>query len=220
MRRSASSIGAARTTPLGYASIPFSETVDLATLGPNSVTLTSRKGGLNNNAFDAGDAPSHVRVAFNPNTNTMIIVPTALLGNDTYRYSLQNMKATNGDPLTHPGGTLPVTDTFVLNIPAPAPHAVSATAGFASLSQTAWGTAGPGAVGGTVGAGVEWALSDKWSVAGEYLYMRLGANSLVLQTAPLGDGCTPGGTPSCQLNVSQSAFSNNVARLKINYKIF
>jgi outer membrane immunogenic protein len=96
----------------------------------------------------------------------------------------------------------------------------SFTAGFASLSQTAWGTAGPGAVGGTVGAGVEWALSDKWSVAGEYLYMRLGANSLVLQTAPLGDGCTPGGAPSCQFNVSQSAFTNNVVRLKINYKIF
>jgi outer membrane immunogenic protein len=96
----------------------------------------------------------------------------------------------------------------------------SFTDGFASLPQTAWGTAGPGAVGGTVGAGVEWALSNKWSVAGEYLYMRLGANSLVLQTAPLGDGCTPGGTPSCQFNVSQSAFTNNVVRLKINYKIF
>ena len=96
----------------------------------------------------------------------------------------------------------------------------SFTAGFSSLSQTAWGTAGPGAVGGTVGAGVEWALSNKWSVAGEYLYARLGATSLALQTAPLGDGCTPGGTPSCQLNVSQSAFTNNVVRLKINYKIF
>ena len=92
--------------------------------------------------------------------------------------------------------------------------------GFSSLSQTGWGTAGPGAVGGTVGAGVEWALGNKWSVAGEYLYARLGANSLAFQTAPLGDGCNPGGTPSCQLNVSQSAFTNNVVRLKINYKLF
>jgi outer membrane immunogenic protein len=92
----------------------------------------------------------------------------------------------------------------------------SFTAGFSSTSATTWGTAGPGAVGGTVGAGVEWALNNKWSVAGEYLYARLGANSLTLQTAPFGGGCTP----SCQLNVSQSAFTNNVARLKINYRIF
>jgi outer membrane immunogenic protein len=96
----------------------------------------------------------------------------------------------------------------------------SFTAGFSSLSQTTWGTSGPGAVGGTVGAGVEWALGNKWSVAGEYLYARLGATSLAFQTAPLGDGCNPGGTPSCQFNVSQSAFTNNVVRLKINYKLF
>jgi len=96
----------------------------------------------------------------------------------------------------------------------------SFAAGFSSLSQTLSGTAGPGAFGGTVGAGVEWALGNKWSVAGEYLYARLGTTSLALQTAPLGDGCNPGGTPSCQLNVSQSAFTNNVVRLKINYKIF
>ncbi len=96
----------------------------------------------------------------------------------------------------------------------------SLTLGFPTLSQTATGSAGPGAVGGTVGAGLEWALGNKWSVAGEYLYARLGATSLALQTAPVGDGCSPGGTPSCQLNVSQSSFSNNLVRLKINYKIF
>jgi len=96
----------------------------------------------------------------------------------------------------------------------------SLTAGFSTLSQTYSGSAGPGVYGGTVGAGLEWAFGDKWSVAGEYLYARLGATSLALQTAPLGGGCSPGGVPSCQLNVSQSEFSNNVVRLKINYKIF
>jgi len=96
----------------------------------------------------------------------------------------------------------------------------SMTFGFSSLSETAASGAGSTAVGGTVGAGLEWALGNKWSVAGEYLYARLGATSLVFQTAPLGAGCTPGGTPSCQLNVSQSSFSDNVVRLKINYKIF
>jgi outer membrane immunogenic protein len=94
------------------------------------------------------------------------------------------------------------------------------TFGFSSLSETAWLGRGSTAVGGTVGAGLEWALGNKWSVAGEYLYARLGATSLVFQTAPLGAGCTPGGTPSCQLNVSQSSFSDNVVRLKLNYKIF
>jgi outer membrane immunogenic protein len=94
------------------------------------------------------------------------------------------------------------------------------TFGFPSLSETAALGRGSTAVGGTVGAGLEWALGNKWSVAGEYLYARLGATSLVLQTVPLGAGCTPGGTPSCQLNVSESSFTNNVVRLKINYKIF
>jgi outer membrane immunogenic protein len=94
------------------------------------------------------------------------------------------------------------------------------TFGFPSLSETAGSGKGSTAVGGTVGAGLEWALGNKWSVAGEYRYARLGATSLVLQTVPLGAGCTPGGTPSCQLNVSESSFTNNVVRLKINYKIF
>jgi outer membrane immunogenic protein len=94
------------------------------------------------------------------------------------------------------------------------------TFGFPSLSETGALGRGSTAVGGTVGAGLEWALGNKWSVAGEYLYAQLGATSLVFQTAPLGAGCTPGGTASCQLNVSESSFSNNIVRLKINYKIF
>jgi outer membrane immunogenic protein len=92
--------------------------------------------------------------------------------------------------------------------------------GLPALGETYTGAAASTAVGGTVGAGLEWALGSKWSVAGEYLYARLGATSLAFQTAPLGAGCSPGGTASCQLNVSQSSFSDNVVRLKINYKIF
>jgi outer membrane immunogenic protein len=94
------------------------------------------------------------------------------------------------------------------------------TFGFPSLAETAALGKGSTAVGGTVGAGLEWALGNKWSVAGEYLYARLGPTSLVLQTVPLGAGCTPGGTPSCQLNVSESGLTNNIVRLKLNYKIF
>jgi outer membrane immunogenic protein len=95
----------------------------------------------------------------------------------------------------------------------------SVTAGFPLLSETANGGATNTAVGGTVGAGLEWALGNRWSVAGEYLYARLGATSLSFQTAPLGAGCSPGGVASCQFNVSESSFSNNIVRLKINYKI-
>jgi outer membrane immunogenic protein len=95
----------------------------------------------------------------------------------------------------------------------------SVAAGFPLLSETANGGRASTAVGGTVGAGLEWALGNRWSVAGEYLYARLGATSLTLQTAPLGAGCTPGGVASCQFNVSESSFSNNIIRLKINYRI-
>jgi outer membrane immunogenic protein len=95
----------------------------------------------------------------------------------------------------------------------------SVAAGFPLLSETANGGRASTAVGGTVGAGLEWALGNRWSVAGEYLYARLGATSLTLQTAPLGAGCTPAGVPSCQLNVFESSFTNNIVRLKINYRI-
>ena len=68
----------------------------------------------------------------------------------------------------------------------------SVTAGFSSLSQTLNGAATNTVVGGTVGAGVEWVLGNRWSVAGEYLYARLGSNSLSFQTAPLGRAARPG----------------------------
>jgi outer membrane immunogenic protein len=52
----------------------------------------------------------------------------------------------------------------------------SFAAGFPLLSETANGGRGSTAVGGTVGAGLEWALGDRWSVAGEYLYAPAGGH--------------------------------------------
>jgi hypothetical protein len=124
--------GSTRTTPLGYVSIPFSEAVNLASLGATTVTLTGQKGGLNNGALDAADAPLNVRIAFNPNVNTMIIVPTVLVGNDTYHYSIGAMSAANGDPLTNPGGNLPLTGTFVVAVGV-RPAAIESHASLASL---------------------------------------------------------------------------------------
>jgi outer membrane immunogenic protein len=92
--------------------------------------------------------------------------------------------------------------------------------GFPSVADTAAGAAAATPIGGTVGAGLEWALGNRWSVAGEYLYARLGGSSFSFVTAPLGAGCTPGGVASCQLNVSESSFSNSIVRFKVNYKLF
>lgn len=111
--------GPARKTPFGYATIPFSETIDLSSLGPSSVMLVTQLGGLNNNGLDKADTPLNAQFAFNPNTNELIIVPTVVTGNDIYRYFLSGIKATNGDPLTNPGGKLPVTDGFAISVPAP-----------------------------------------------------------------------------------------------------
>lgn len=115
--------GPARTTPFGYASIPFSESLDLSKAGRFSIMLTPQRGGLNDNAPDSADTTLNARVAFNPNVNELIVVPTVPTGNDIYWYSLNNLKATNGDPLVNPGGTLPVRDSFALAIPASIPAA-------------------------------------------------------------------------------------------------
>jgi subtilase family serine protease len=107
-----------RSTPFGYASIPFSQTVNLAALGRYSVMLTPQSGGLNNNAFDTADTPLNAQIAFNPNDNALIIIPTVLLTYDTYLYSLNNIQSTAGNKLTNPGGKLPVYDTFQLSVTA------------------------------------------------------------------------------------------------------
>lgn len=119
--------GPARKSPFGYASIPFSETIGMNSLSRSSVRLVPQAGGLNNNGADAADSSLNARIAFNPNTNTMIIVPTVLTGNGVYRYYLGTMKAINGDPLTNPGGQLPVTDSFSVAVPSKQPAVQSQT---------------------------------------------------------------------------------------------
>ena len=126
--------GSPLAAPFGYASIPFSEAVNLSTVGRFSVQIVPQKGGLNNTAFDTADPPLNAKIAFNPNTNTMIVVPTVPVGNDVYLYSLGSMKATNGDPLVNPGGTLPIYNSFSVN--APAPHALVANNGLSGNAFT------------------------------------------------------------------------------------
>ena len=89
----------------------------MSSLKRYSVRLVPQKGGLNNNGPDVADAPLNAKLAFNPNTNTLIIVPTVPIGNDVYRYYLAGFKATNGDVLT---GV--VSDTFSVSIPAAKPR--------------------------------------------------------------------------------------------------
>ena len=105
-----------RTTPFGYVSIPFSETVNMSSLGRRSVRLVSQRGGLSNTAFDAADAPINARLAFNPNLNEMILVPTVPLANDQYLYAITNIKAVNGDALTNPGGAATYYASFTLQV--------------------------------------------------------------------------------------------------------
>lgn len=102
-----------RTTPFGYASIPFTEPLDMTSLGRFAVKLTLQAGGINQNGFDAADAPINAKLAFNPNTNTLIVVPTVTLGSGTYLYTIGHMKAKNGDSL---GGT-PLYTKFTVQLP-------------------------------------------------------------------------------------------------------
>jgi uncharacterized protein YjdB len=120
--------GAPLTTAFAYASIPFSENVDLSSLSRYSVRLVPQKGGLNNNGPDPADGPLNAKLAFNPNTRTLIIVPTVPIGNDVYRYYLSAMKATNGDPLVNPGGQIPVSDSFAVAVAALKPKVQAAPA--------------------------------------------------------------------------------------------
>ena len=104
-----------RTSPFGYASVPFTEPLDMTSVHRFSVMLTLQAGGVNNNAFDAGDAALNAKLAFNPNTNTLILVPTVLLGNGTYLYTINTVKATNGDSL----GSTPIYVRFTVSSPSP-----------------------------------------------------------------------------------------------------
>ena len=99
---------------LGYVSVTFSEPIQRASMGRFSAMLIPQTSGLTTGTSGYADVPMNAKVAFNPNTNQVIIVPTQLLGNTIYLYSLSNIKATNnGDSLTSQGGA-PVFSTFQL----------------------------------------------------------------------------------------------------------
>ena len=82
-------------------------------------------------------------MAFNPNTNVLIIVPSQPTGNDLYLYSLSNLQAPNGDPLLNnagqpagANGNAPYFQTFELAVSSPA-AAVKAVASPATIPVAA-----------------------------------------------------------------------------------
>ena len=101
-----------RSTSFGYASISFSEPIAKALLGRYSVTLTLQAGGLSNSAFDAGDPPLNARLAFNPNTDQLIVVPTVLTGDGIYMISLSHIRGADGSLLTSSTGSATVYASF------------------------------------------------------------------------------------------------------------
>ena len=80
----------------------------------------------------------------------------------------------------------------------------------AAVGQSAFGSDAQVDVGYTVGAGVEWAFNNNWSVKGEYLYMDLGNRS----TTAFGVTGTPVGAT---LNLRERE-QYNIVRVGLNYK--
>ena len=76
--------------------------------------------------------------------------------------------------------------------------------------QSAFGSDSQVDVGYTVGAGVEWAFSNNWSVKGEYLYMDLGNRT----TTAFGVTGTPAGATLALREREQY----NIVRVGLNYK--
>lgn len=81
------------------------------------------------------------------------------------------------------------------------------TPNFESASSTSMKT------GWVLGGGAEWALSNNWTVKGEYLYVDFGK---VTATGIIGDGTGPGGY--AQGISTSSNLSAQIARVGVNYK--
>jgi outer membrane immunogenic protein len=79
-----------------------------------------------------------------------------------------------------------------------------------AVGQSAGGSDSQVDVGYTVGAGVEWAFNNNWSVKGEYLYMDLGNRT----TTALGIT----GTPATAILNLRSHDQYNIVRVGLNYK--
>lgn len=110
-----------RTSPVGYISVTFSEALDMTSLKRFAAMLTLQAGGLDDNAFDKGDAALNAKLAFNPNTNQLIIVPTVPLGSGKYLLRLGQMKAKNGDTLIN----TPIYSRFTLDLEASSSISIS-----------------------------------------------------------------------------------------------
>ncbi|MDR3639528.1 MAG: hypothetical protein P4L84_37350 [Isosphaeraceae bacterium] len=92
------------TQPMGYASIGFTEALNLSTVGRYSVMLVPES--LPPTVAPlAPNIPLNTSLAFNPNTNQLIIVPTAPTGNNLlYVYVLQGFQGHDGSPLLNNAG--------------------------------------------------------------------------------------------------------------------
>ncbi len=99
------------TQPLGYGTVTFSEPINLNSLGRFSVMLISQTGGVTTGTSGYADVPLNDKLAFNPNTNQLIIIPTGQLRNHVvYLFAISGVQASNGDSLS--GGTYA---TFLLS---------------------------------------------------------------------------------------------------------
>jgi outer membrane immunogenic protein len=68
----------------------------------------------------------------------------------------------------------------------------------------------------TAGGGVEWALSNSFTLGVEYLYVRLDGDSFL--TTVQGGACAAGAVPVCTVRVNGN-FNDNIVRFKLNYKL-
>lgn len=82
------------------------------------------------------------------------------------------------------------------NVFLPPPPAATAFSDSASLSDTLWGFA--------VGAGVDWAITERWIVRAEYLYVNLQGKSHA--------------TPLAGMSTLNTGMDLNIARLAVNYR--
>ncbi len=89
---------------LGYGSVTFNNPIVLSSFTRFSAMLVPQTGGVTTGSSGYADVPVDAKLAFNPNTNQLIIVPTGILpGSGTvYAFALSNIPAKNGSTLTGP----------------------------------------------------------------------------------------------------------------------
>ncbi len=136
----------------GYAAVTFSEAINLSSLGRFSAMLIPHTGGVTTGTSGYADVPVNAKLAFNPNTNQLILVPTGILPNGTiYAIALSGIAAAkNADTLS---GT--AYSTFLWNAPVAAPQVASRTSVAAADVVVPTGGATPVAPSGAVNAVVQ-----------------------------------------------------------------